>query len=473
MRLWERLAGRSASPARRDGAPALGLNEWASFFDFGGSSYPLLQTTMSQIDHEQVVLTASGAHRSNGPVFALVLARQQVFSQARFQWTRFEGGQPTDLWGNGELAVLERPWPGGTTSDLLARMELDVSLAGNSYTRRTRRDRLNRLRPDLVTIILGSQEDAENPSEAGDVEVAGYLYKPPSGRTIVLEPHEVGHYAPIPDPDFNFLGMSWISPVLRELQADSMATEHKARFFQNAATPNLAIKFDPSVNREQVRDFKELMEEDHTGPLNAYKTLYLGGGADPMVIGKDFRELDFAATQGKGESRLASAAGVPPSWVGFSEGLQGSALNAGNFTSARRRFSDGTMMHLWSNAAASLEAILTPPDAGASLWFDTRAAAFMREDAGDLATIQSKQATTITALVRDGFTPESAVKAVDNNDWSLLKHTGLTSIQLVPPSDGKEPQAAIATDGAPAGPSPTPKTAGQPEAPADQKEAGQ
>ncbi|WP_406168893.1 phage portal protein [Streptomyces sp. NBC_00996] len=429
------------APQQRD-AP-LGLDQWAQLFSFGGTSYPLVQTTMSTIDEEQIAFTASAAYKSNGPVFSLVVARLQVFSQARFQWTRFNGGQPGQLFGNPELGVLERPWPGGTTGDLLARMEVDASLAGNSYIRRTRADRLNRLRPDWVIVVLGSKEMADFPSQAADVEVVGHVYDPPSGPMqffpIDGSKGRIAHYAPLPDPDFHFLGQSWITPVLREMQADSLATEHKARFYTNAATPNLAIKFDPSVTLAQVKEFKELMESEHQGAWNAYKTLYLGGGADPKVIGKDFKELDFAATQGKGESRLAAAAGVPPSWVGFSEGLQGSSLNAGNFTAARRRFADGTMQHLWSNAASSLEALLTPPDSGTALWFDTKSVAFMREDAGDLARIQQEQAQTIAALVRDGFTAKSAVDALINNDWTRLVHTGLTSVQLQPPSDGQEP----------------------------------
>jgi phage portal protein BeeE len=449
MGLLERVNSAMSGRSSRD-AP-LGLDEWAQYFQFGGMDYPILQTSMSNIDEEQIAFTASAAYKSNGPVFALVLARLQVFSQARFQWTRFSGGQPTQLFGSQELSVLERPWPGGTTGDLLARLELDASLAGNCYVRRTKVDRLNRLRPDWVTIVLGSQTDAANPSEAPDVDVVGYVYDPPNG-TMTIFPADgsngrIAHYAPLPDPDFHYLGMSWITPVIREMQADSLATEHKARFFTNAATPNLAIKFDASVSFDMVKRFKALMEAEHRGAWNAYKTLYMGGGADPKVIGKDFRELDFAATQGKGESRLAAAAGVPPSWVGFSEGLQGSALNAGNFNSARRRFADGTMQHLWTNASASLEALLTPPDSGASLWFDTRSVAFMREDAGDLAAIQQKQALTITALVRDGFTAQSAVDAVTNNDWGRLVHTGLTSVQLQPPTDGQEPLSTM-TEGA-------------------------
>lgn len=432
MRVWERLLGKGEARSTNP----LSWDAYQDLFTFGGLQYPLMQTSMGVIDEERLAATASAAYKSNGIVFALVLARLQVFSQARFQWTRFVDGHPGDLFGSEELAILERPWRGGTTGDLLARMEVDVSLAGNAYIRRTGPERLNRLRPDWVTIVLGSREDEENPRQAGDVEVAGYVYKPPDGKMVLLEPFEVAHYAPIPDPDNNFLGQSWITPSMADVRADDASTIHKTAFFKNAATPNLSITFDSAVKIEQVREFKKLLEEEHRGAWNAYKTLYLGGGADAKVIGKDFKELDFAVTQGKGESRLASTAGVPPSWVGFSEGLQGSALNAGNFTAARRRFGDGTMRHLWANASASLDVIVKRPRSGdgVSLWYSSEGIPFLAEDAKDSAEIQQTEASTITNLVTmGGFHWEAVVAAVQAHDWSLLKHTGLLSVQMQPP----------------------------------------
>lgn len=401
---------------------------------------PMVRTTMPALDEEQITGQLSSVVKTSGPTFALMVARLQVFSQARFQWTRFARGEPTDLFGSDELDILERPWPGGTTADLLARMEMDATSAGNSYIRRVRRvrfgeDRLVRLRPDWVTIIMGSREDADHPAEAGDVELLGYAYLPRhdrGDRMIVMEPGELSHYAPIPDPEGVFTGMSWISPVIRDIQGDNAAVTHKDRFFRNAMTPNLAIKFDPQIGMDAVKQFKELAEAEHKGAWNAYKTIYLGGGADPVAIGKDFQQVDFAVVQGRAESRLASAAGVPPSWVGFAEGLQGSALNAGNFTAARRRFGDGTMQHLWMNVSTSLETLLTRP-AGASLWFATRGIPFLHMDASDAAEVQAKEAATITALIRDGFTAESAIAAVQNSDWSRLEHSGLVSVQLQPP----------------------------------------
>lgn len=436
MKIWEQMLARGAVPSVRS---ASSFQDWVNLL---GQQGPFMPTTWATTSDEELTRSVDEAYRSNGPVFALVLARLQLFSQARFQWTQWSGGNPQDLYGSPDLSVLERPWTGGTTADLLARMEVGVSTSGNSFTRRIRRgsgltkvDRLSQLNPNWTSIVMGSQEDADHPGDAGDTELVGYLYKP-GGKpenTIALEPHEVAHYAPLPDPANNFVGMSWVTPVIGELLSDDASEVHKRRYFQNAATPNLAIKFDPQTTVEQIRAFKELLEDEHQGHWNAYKTLYLGGGADPVSVGSNFQQLDFAKTQGKGESRLAAAAGVPPSWVGFSEGLQGSALNAGNFTAARRRLGDGTMHHLWGNAASSLEVILKRPDNRAALWYDTRSIPFLREDSKDAAEVQAKEAETISQLVNGGFTPESAVKAVQNSDWSQLKHSGLLSVQLQVP----------------------------------------
>jgi phage portal protein BeeE len=448
MKLWQQLLT-PASEKR-----GLSLNELLGFFNDPQTG--ILNQSWGNLSDEELVTSVEQAYRDNGPVFALILARMQVFSQARFQWTRWTGGTPHDFFGSQDLAILEYPWPGGTTSDLLSRMEVYASTSGNAFVRRLRRgvrtsgtfeDRLVPLRPQWVTILMGSQEDRQNPWEAADVELLGYLYKPngDAARTVVLDRTEVAHYAPLPDPVANFRGMSWITPVMKSVRADDLSEVHKGKFFENAATPNLALKFDPSLGVADIREFKELLEEDHKGAWNAYKTLYLGGGADPVTIGKDFSQMAFAETQGKGESRLASAAGVPPSWVGFSEGLQGSALNAGNFTAARRRFADGTMEHLWAAASRALEVIVDRPssrpnEAPAQLWHDIRSIPFLREDAKDHAAIQQQEAQTMRTLIDAGYEPASVVKAVSTADWGALTHTGLFSVQLQPPGSADPSQ---------------------------------
>lgn len=387
-------------------------------------------------------------------VFAAAVTRLSVFSQARLQWRRFRNGRPQDTFGDQALNLFERPWKGGTTSDLLGKMLLRADLAGNAYVWNSGK-RLHVWRPDWVTIVLGSESepDATNPEWFEDAEVVGYLYSP-GGSQGTIRPRlyladEVSHFAPLEDPLAHYRGMSWLTPVIREIQADKAATEHKARFFENAATPNMVIKFDPSVDQTKVKAFKELMESEHSGHLNAYKNLYLGGGADATVVGSDFQQLDFSATQGKGETRIAMASGVHPTILGASEGMQGSSLNAGNYGQAKRLFSDVRLQHLWGNAVSSLEVLVPParrPD-GAHLWFDTKSIPFLQDDLKDTAEIQAKQAQAIKSLTEAGYDAASVVAAVIADDYSQLKHTGVFSVQLQPPGAGENGDSGPASAG--------------------------
>lgn len=386
--------------------------------------------------------------KRNGPIASLIFIRLMAFSEARFQFRKMRNGRPGDLFGTQDLEILERPWANATTGDLLARMIMDVDLAGNAFfttiTDPGGGQRIKRLRPDWVTIVTGSHDEPDLYGDAIDGDIIGYIYDPMTGgdgQGQVLLPHQVAHFAPIPDPEYQFRGMSWLTPVIREIEADTAATQHKLNFFRNGATLQTVVSVDPSVTPEKFALFKAKMEESHAGVHNAYKTLYLGGGADAKVVGADLRQLDFKATQGAGESRLAAAAGVPSVIVGFSEGLQGSSLNAGNYASSRRRFADLTLRPLWRNAAGSLATLVNVPG-DAELWFDDRDIAFLREDRGDVADIQNKQANTILQLVNAGYEPATAVAAVQAEDFSLLKHTGLYSVQLQKPGEQGEPPAA-------------------------------
>ncbi|MEO5875512.1 MAG: phage portal protein [Streptosporangiaceae bacterium] len=378
-----------------------------------------------------------GILKRNGPVFALLAARLLIFSEARLKF-RTLGGVPGKLFGNPDLAILERPWPNATTGDLLARMEQDVSLAGNSYWTVVN-GRMRRMRPDRVTIISASREEPELYGAALDAEIVGYVYEPQGqgGRgSRLLLPEQVSHYAPIPDPDSNWRGMSWLTPALREVSADNAATLHKLKFFENGASPQFVVSLDASVTPEQFGEFRQAMDASHKGVDNAYRTLYLGGGADVTTVGKDLHQLDFKATQGAGETRLASMAGVPAVIVGFSEGLSGSSLNQGNFGAARRRFADGTLRPLWRNAAGSLANLVKVP-ADAELWYDDRDIAFLREDAADQAAILKELMLAIESGMRSGFDPSSVRDAVIAGDLGLMKHMGLISVQLQPPGTGQ------------------------------------
>lgn len=417
------------------------LEQYAQWKTGGNTYVQPFETTLPRQKAESVgkgfADFVNGGYAGNGVIFGLASVRMRVFSEARFQWQRMRGGRPGDLFGTNDLALLERPWPGGTTGDLLSTMILHADFAGAAFVVR-HGDQLVCLRPDWVQIVLRERTVNDIQSGALGWEKVGYEYYH-GGVAANKEPvrfaaWEVAMFAPQPDPLATYRGMSWLTPVVREIQSDGAMTSHKLRFMENAATPNLAVSLPKEVTLEQFNAFVDAMDEKHKGFDNAGKTLYTAGGADVTVIGADLKQLDFKVTQGAGETRLAQAAGVPPVVAGLSEGLQGSSLNAGNFGQARRQFADITMSNLWRNVSGSLEVLFRPP-ADARLWYDGRDIAFLREDQKDEAEIQSTQAQTIKALTEAGFTPDSILEAVQNNDWSILrgKHSGLFSVQLQAP----------------------------------------
>lgn len=398
----------------------------------------------------------SGLYKANGPIFGAVGVRARVFSQARFQMQQFVKGRPSDLFDDPSLRILETPWANGSTANLLSMMEVDGSLAGNFFAtivdghgrigRRARRDDdawIVRLRPDWCTLIV--KAPSGNPFFP-DARVVGLRYTTPTGGAgmeggapteLLLTRGEFIHYAPIPDPAARWRGMSWITPVVTEARADAAYTRHKLAFLQNGATPNLVVKMDPDTEEDEFLAFVAQFREEYEGAPNAYKTLFLGGGADVTPLSVDFKQLEMRAGQGQIETRIAMASGVHPVIAGFTEGLQGSSLNDGNFRAARRLFVDSTVRDLWAKACPPLEGFASPPRAGTRLWYDARDIPFLREDAKDEAETFQMQATAARNLVDGGWKPDAAVRAAKVSDIAILvgQHTGRLSVQLHDPND--------------------------------------
>ena len=419
------------------------LNQF-SFNGIGYTTYPFqtLRGNREEVDQSFRGYIAGG-YQSNGIVFTLEMIRMLIFAEARPMYRRLVKGRPGELFSSPSLNMLRNPGPGQTAGKLMARAILDADLGGNHFAVR-RGNRIKRMRPDWVTIILGVTDEVDPDIEVVDdldAEVVGYLYHPggPSknSKPVTLPAGEVAHWAPIPDPTANYRGMSWLTPVVREISGDKQAGAYKNQFYENGATPNLILT-NPITDVDTFNKWVALFREEHEGVANAYKTLILGGGMDAEVVGRDFQQMDFKAVQGAGETRIAAASGVGAVLAGFSEGLQGSSLNTGNFGANRRKVADIVFRPLWHSFFDTYTQIVTVPR-GAELWCDEPGIAFLREDAKDAAEIQQIRGTTIRNLVDAGFTPDSVIDAVANDDMTLLDHTDLFSVQLQPPGTEEEP----------------------------------
>jgi len=372
-----------------------------------------------------LVTNANEAYRNNSVVFGAILARFSLFSEAKFVFRNKSdktvfGAAETDNRRNTALRILENPWPNGTTGELCVRMIQDADLAGNSYIWNTG-VRLVRLRPDWVTIISALESDSIGREYR---EVVGYFYDPPAneqtvwGKPQLFTVDEIAHWAPNPDPLAMWRGMSWLTPVLREVNADNAMTQYKTMYLANAASPNLLVKYSQKIGQQTVNRIRDRIMDTHGGVDNAFKTLVLDEGADATVIGNTFEQMNFSTVQAAGENRIIIASGVPGIVIGSKEGLM--AATYSNYEQAMRRFADITMRPLWRSACACLASIVNVP-AGAELWFDVSDIAALRQGEKEQADTMAVLAAAAKTFVEAGFTAETVVSALTAGDMTLLK----------------------------------------------------
>ena len=432
MNLLDRIRG------QRDAA--LPFDQWA--MSFNGNTYPMgMQFTQSGSPQQEIANSftgyVSGVANRNGTVASAVAARSLLLSQLRFKFRRLADGPQGALFGTPALLPLERfdqPW---TRSRILFRAEQHVSYAGAAYFYRPLGGRVRLLNPDLVKLVVASDMDPETPAHQLDAELVAYLYRPEQGAdSQVLAPSEVVQWAPEPHPVNPWIGQSWVTSVMAEVLGDDQLTEHQKSFYSNAATPNMVITLPASNDQDAVDRFMARHKAANAGPSKAGKTMLVTDGADVQVVGAQLAQLEMKDSQGGHESRIATRSRVPAVILGIREGLQGSALNTGNYGAARRVWSDGWFSATADSLSETLEPLVDVP-VDAELVHDPSRVMFLQEDRKDEADIQKANAETINTLVSAGFQPDSARDAVRSGDLSKLTHSGLVSVQLQPP--GKEP----------------------------------
>jgi phage portal protein BeeE len=407
MRLWDRLI-------RRGG-----------YWEGMASGASVLTSSYASPDREPVLprLTqfAQGANSSNAIIFAASLVRMALFSEVRFT---YQAKDDKHLFGNETLLKVEVPFgTPSTTGDLLARMEQDRFLAGNAYIWDAPGEgRLIRLRPDWVTII-----SERVPVDGGGWyrQPVGYWWEPPrtvldQSQGFLIPAAEVVHWAPVPDPQADFRGMSPLTPVMRDVQGDDGLTTYKVKYLQNNATPNVYIKYAQKLQPGTVDSIRERIAARYGGPDNAGKGIILDQGADITLVGNSLSQMDFSGVSAVGTERILAACEVPGVLVGL-EPLRGAGRG---YQESMQKFANIWARPAWRSVCGALSQIVDVP-AGNRLWFDTSDIAALQDGEMERGQAALVRAQALLALVQAGYTHESAIAAVDAMDLSQLKAGGV------------------------------------------------
>jgi phage portal protein BeeE len=370
-----------------------------------------------------LVAQAQQAYETNGIVWACILTRMMLLSEATFKLRekatkKLYGAEDVLRGRRVDLGILESPWPNGTAGELWARMEQDLSTAGGPYIAKIEDDELLRLPPREVTIV---SEDVVSSGGVKYKRVLGYDWDPEmftsgrrSSKAQFFPEAEVSAWSPYPDPLARWRGMSWLTPILREVYADSAMTTYKTQYLDHG-TPITAVKYPLKMKRETIDYIVDRIAEKYGGAANVGKTLVFDQGADP-ILGNGLKDLDFSAVQAIGEVRIAAAAGVPPVLMGLK-----SAEDQSTYQTEMRRFADLTCRPLWRSACASLQKLVpNVPERGIQLWYDTSDIAALQAAETERAQVTQVNAAALLTLTQSGFTRESSIAYLASGDVSQL-----------------------------------------------------
>ena len=367
--------------------------------------------------NQTLIAQIHDAYASNGVVFACVLARLLLLSQAQFKFRDKTDKSLSNL--PPRAGILEEPWPNGTSGDLWARMEQEQSMAGNTYIWQATPDRLVWLPAAEVVIV---SQDVQAPGGGSFRDVLGYAWDPSMSlpgvrsdpdRVQFLTVDEVAHWAPVPDPDARWRGMSWLTPILREVAADSGLTRYKTKYLSHGSQI-VGVKYAQKLQPATIDAVAGRIQAKYGGVDNAFTPLVFDQGSDP-VMGRGLGDLDLRNITAGGEERICGAAGVPPVLVGLKNADTGVSYQA-----AMRKFADNWARPMWQSGCAALEKLISVPT-GTHLWYDTTDIAALQAAETERAQVAQVHAAAILTLVQAGFIRESVVAAVNGNNMGLLR----------------------------------------------------
>src|SRR5262249_36279217 len=238
-------------------------------------------------------------------------------------------------------------------------------------------------------------------------------------------PAEVVHWAPIPDPTATFRGMSWLTPVLRDAQADTGMTAYKNKYLERAATPNLIIKYSQKLQPGTIDSLRERLTARYGGVDNAYRTLILDQGADLTPVGNNLQQMDFSNVQQAGADRVLAASGVPAVLIGL-EPLRGAGRG---YQESVIKFANLWARPQWRSACGALQKLIPGmPPQGVRLWYDTSDIAALQDTETNQAQVALVRAQALLVLAQAGFTHDSAVAFVRSGDAGQLEAAPMPAV---------------------------------------------
>lgn len=180
------------------------------------------------------------------------------------------------------------------------------------------------VRPDRMEAI----PDPEN-------YLSGYVYSSPDGTKVPLDMDKV-IFLRRPHPMDPYRGISPVSAVSWDLDADNAAARYNSGFFRNSAEPGGIIKAPNRLSDREFADLKSRWNDQHRGVANAHRVAILAGeGFEYIDRNVTQRDMQFVELRGVSTEMVRLAYRYPKPMLGTVEDVNRANAEAAQDTYAR------------------------------------------------------------------------------------------------------------------------------------------
>lgn len=328
---------------------------------------------------------AAGANLANSAVFACLNVIATAFPEAPLKvFRRQTEGSPKPLPDHPLQALLERPNPHHSPTELWYWTELAKHVAGNAYWEKVR----TTSGPggnvvELWPLSPARVEPITTPADRrAGVFISYYKYETEPGRTREIAPRDMVHFRLGLEDGDHRLGCSPLQRLVREVASDDEATRFTLALLGNFAVPGLIVTTpDRTMSREDAERIKEDVGSRFSGD-NRGRVGVLNNGATVSQFGFSPEQLSLQVLHQVPEERISGVLGVPAIMAGLGAGL--SRATYSNFREAREMFTESKLCPLWNDDAGSINLQLLPE-------FDTNRRTFTQFDLTDVRALQEDE----------------------------------------------------------------------------------
>jgi len=179
--------------------------------------------------------------------------------------------------------------------------------------------------------------------------VAYYEYDSGDGQKIPISKRDIIHWKWMIDPKNPHKGIGAIALSAREVDRDSEATSYIFSLLKNNAVPPVVITLEPGDDPTQ--DEMDTMGRKWVAKHGAGQPAFITNGMKVEQMGYDLHKLAAETLSDVPETRIAANFHVPPSVAGLNVGVKRSDYGD---TSARKAFTEQTLMALWRSLASEM-----------------------------------------------------------------------------------------------------------------------